>query len=71
MINWRVAGYRAKRLNGDRAWTMHAGTLRRLITNPLHDLAVDRSLAMATISWRIGWSTLGALWRTSSSFAVQ
>ncbi len=71
MINWRVAGYRAKRLNGDRAWTMHAGTLRRLITNPLHDLAVERSLEMALISWRIGWSTLGALWRTSKGLAGQ
>jgi glycosyltransferase involved in cell wall biosynthesis len=71
MINWRVAGYRARRLNGNRAWMMHAGTLRRIVTNPLHDLAVDRSLAMAMISWRIGWSTLGALWRASSTFAFQ
>lgn len=71
MINWRVAGYRAKRLNGDRAWTMHAGTLRRLFSNPLHDLAVERSLAMATISWRIGLLTLSALLRTSTGLAVE
>lgn len=65
MANWYAAAYRAKRINGARPWKLFAGTLRRLASDPLTDLLLQRDVELARLSWRLGWTKLYALWRAA------
>jgi GT2 family glycosyltransferase len=63
MEAWYTGAYRARYVNCRQPWKLFAGTLRRLWTDPILDLAVERSPELALLSWRIGWRKLLALWR--------
>jgi GT2 family glycosyltransferase len=62
MIAWYVGAYRAKRINHDRPWTLFAGTLRRMISDPISDLIIERDPKLAKLSWEICWLKLQAVW---------
>ncbi|MEM2370652.1 MAG: glycosyltransferase family 2 protein [Candidatus Bathyarchaeia archaeon] len=62
MAAWYQSAYKARHLNEAYPWKLFAGTLRRLITDPLSDLVEERNLQMARLSWEIGWVKLRALW---------
>jgi glycosyltransferase involved in cell wall biosynthesis len=64
MMAWCTAAYQAKCVNHHQPWRVFAGTLRRIVVDPLSDLVVRRDPAMARLSWQIGWKKLYALWRT-------
>ena len=63
MEAWYSAAYRALCVNQSHPWRIFAGTVRRICTDPLHDLIAERDLELAHLSWRIGWIKLLALWR--------
>lgn len=65
MANWYRASYRARYVNKNQPWRMFAGSLRRLVMDPLFDLAVERDLALARLSWQMGWVKLRAVWQAS------
>lgn len=61
MYNWYAAGYRAKNINRFQLWRLYAGVFRRLMTDPLFDLFIQRDLRMARLSWQLGWVKVRAL----------
>jgi GT2 family glycosyltransferase len=65
MEAWYAAAYRAKYVNRYQPWKMFAGTLRRIVADPLSDLLIGRDLALARLSWQIGWVKLNAIWQTA------
>lgn len=65
MAAWYEAAYRAKQTNNAQPWKLFVGTLRRLVTDPLTDLIVERDWEMARLSWQIGWIKLRAMWKVS------
>ena len=67
MFNWYRAGYTARRRNQASAWRLFAGTTKRLLFDPIHDLWRERDLAMARLSWRISWIKLKALWSAAQT----
>jgi len=62
---WYEAAYRARWVNNAHPSRLFAGTLRRLVADPLADLIVEHDWEMARLSWRIGWIKLGVIWRVS------
>jgi len=66
MANWYEAGYRAKRANQSRPWTLFVGSARRLVTDPWQDLWGERDVRLALLSWQISWIKLRALFRAWS-----
>jgi GT2 family glycosyltransferase len=64
MVAWYAAGYRAKRLNQAQSWRLFAGTLRRLVTDPLSDILFERDIRLARLSCQMGWIKLRALQRS-------
>lgn len=64
MTAWCTAAYRVKCLNRHQPWRVVAGTLRRVVADPICDLVVRRDASLAHLSWQIGWSKLRALRRT-------
>lgn len=65
MAAWYRAAYRAMWINNAQSWRLFAGTMRRLVMDPLSDLIAERDLNMAWMSWRIGWVKLRALWEAN------
>lgn len=65
MAAWYRAAYRAKWINNAQSWKLFAGTMRRLVMDPLSDLITERDLNMAWLSWQIGWVKLRALWEAN------
>ena len=63
MVAWYSSAYHAKRLNSARPWTLFAGTVRRMITDPLWDLVVERDFGLARLSWEMCWVKLRAMWQ--------
>lgn len=62
MFNWYRAGYTARRRSQAAPWRLFLGTATRLLRDPAHDLWHERDLAMAYLSWRMGWIKLKAIW---------
>lgn len=65
MGTWYAAAYEAKCKNDCRPWTLFAGTLRRLCTEPVTDILIEKDPALARLSLRVGWGKLVALWNAS------
>jgi GT2 family glycosyltransferase len=65
MVAWYTAAYHAKQLNKAQPWRLFAGTLRRLIADPLSDLIIEHDLELAHLSWQISWVKLRALWQAA------
>lgn len=65
MEAWYAAAYHAMCMNHCHPWRLFAGTLRRIVTDPLSDLLFERDPALAQLSWRIGWAKLCALRRAA------
>jgi len=63
MAAWYKAAYRAKEINNAEPWKLFAGTLYRLIADPIADLVVEHDIEMALLSWQIGWVKICALWQ--------
>lgn len=61
IANWYISAYRAKRANHASPWTLFAGTLRRLVTDPLSDLIIEHDYRLAQLSLEINWIKLRAL----------
>jgi glycosyltransferase involved in cell wall biosynthesis len=61
MVNWFTESYRAKRLNQAQPWKMFAGTLRRIVTDPLKDIFVIHDPTLLPLSISIGFLKLNAL----------
>lgn len=61
MAAWYAAAYRAKRLNRAQPWRLFAGTLRRIVADPLIDIFVIRDPALVPLSLSIGLIKLRAL----------
>ena len=68
MARWYTAAYVAKRVNHAHAWTLFAGTLRRLVMDPLKDIFVVRDFALVPLSVAIGWIKLQALWKAYRAY---
>ena len=62
MIAWFGESYRARAVNRAQPWKMFAGSLRRLVIDPLYDIVFNHDLALARLSWRLGMVKLGAIW---------
>lgn len=62
---WYEAAYHARWMNNAHPWKLFAGTIRRLVTDPLFDLIIERDWELARLSWQIGWVKLRTLWRAS------
>ena len=71
MEAWCVAAYHAKYVNRHHPWRVFAGTLRRIVADPLSDLLIERDPALARLSWRIGWAKLRALWRAAGEIHIK
>ena len=65
MAAWYSAAYRARKANRQYPWKLFAGTLRRIIADPVSDLVSRRDARMARLSWQIGWLKLHALWQAA------
>jgi GT2 family glycosyltransferase len=65
MEAWYAAAYHARWINHHHPWRLFAGTLRRIVTDPLSDLLFKHNPALAQLSWRMGWAKLGALRRAA------
>jgi GT2 family glycosyltransferase len=65
MSAWYSAAYSARRVNRQYPWKLFAGTLRRIIVDPVADLVAHRDIEMARLSWQIGWIKLRALWQAA------
>ena len=65
MSAWYSAAYRARKANRQYPWKLFAGTLRRIIADPVADLVHHRDPEMARLSWQIGWIKLHALWQAA------
>jgi GT2 family glycosyltransferase len=68
MTAWYAGAYRAKRSNQAQPWRLFAGTLRRIIRDPLEDIFVTRELALAPLSVSIGIIKMKALLRARISY---
>ena len=65
MSAWYSAAYRARKANRQYPWKLFAGTLCRIIADPVADLVHHRDPEMARLSWQIGWIKLHALWQAA------
>jgi glycosyltransferase involved in cell wall biosynthesis len=63
MATWYSASYRARYVNKNQPWRMYAGSLRRLFVDTLSDLIAERDVALARLSWQMGWIKLRAVWQ--------
>lgn len=61
MVAWFAESYRARRLNRAQPWRMFAGTLRRIVVDPLKDILIIRDLALVPLSISIGLLKLRTL----------
>lgn len=61
MAAWYGEAYRAKRLNDAQPWRLFAGTLRRIVIDPLEDIFIIGDLALAPLSLTIGMVKMRAL----------
>lgn len=63
MAAWYRGAYHARRRNGRQPWRLYVGTARRLATEPMHDLFVQRDPALARLSLTVGLTKISALWQ--------
>jgi GT2 family glycosyltransferase len=68
MAAWYAEAYRARRLNRAQPWRLFAGTLRRIVMDPLKDIFVVRDPALAPLSVSIGLVKMRALLRAKMSY---
>jgi GT2 family glycosyltransferase len=68
MATWYGAAYRAKRCNNAHPWTLFAGTLRRMVADPIKDVVVLRDPALAWLSLKLCGVKCQALWRARHTF---
>ena len=61
MAAWYRAAYLAKQRNHAHPWTLFVGTLRRMLSDPVHDVVVERDLSLVPLSFEIGFIKLHAL----------
>lgn len=61
MMRWYEAGYYAARFNRAHPWKLFAGTLRRIITDPIKDMAVFCDPELAPLSIKINLLKLRSL----------
>jgi glycosyltransferase involved in cell wall biosynthesis len=67
MAAWYSAAYRAKRRNNVHPWTLFAGTLRRMIADPITDVIVKRDPALAGLDFRLCGVKFKALWQAAQT----
>jgi GT2 family glycosyltransferase len=67
MDAWYRGAYFAMHKNHHHPWTLFAGTLRRMMFEPLIDLYEERSFQLAALSLRVGIRKLRALWEAADS----
>ena len=68
MTTWFTQAYRARKVNQAKPWKMFAGTLRRIVVDPLKDIFIIRDLALAPLSISIGFLKLNALIQAASTY---
>lgn len=61
MIRWYESGYYAARLNRAQPWKLFAGTLRRIVMDPLRDIIVLNDPALASLSVKLNLLKLKTL----------